>query len=383
MTGGDVAILIREGRIVEVGPWRKVRSRAGRRAVELNAHGKAVLPGFVDSHTHALFLRPRLADFEARIAGAGYEEIAKKGGGILKTVSYVRGASREELRDSLEVWCRRALALGTTTMEVKSGYGLDLPSEQKMLEVIGSARTPLEIIPTFLGAHALAPEYRAEPERYVEEIIKVMLPRLRRLARFCDVFCDRGYFSLVETRKILTAAKKLGYGLKIHAEQLSCTGASGLGARLGAASVDHLDHAGSADLERLARSSTVATLLPGCSFFSGRGVWPPARDMIGRGVAVALATDFNPGSSPSLAMGFVLSLAVTQMKMTAQEALGAATINGAYAVGRGDDLGAIEPGRQADIIVTEASDWREIPYYFAMDMVRAVIKKGALVTSKN
>lgn len=380
---GNLAIFVRHGKIVQVGSWKQIRTLASPQARRFDVSGRVVMPGFVDSHTHALFGPARLVDFEERIRGSGYEEIAKKGGGISTTVEAVRAWPQEELKNRLAGWCRRALALGTTTMEIKTGYGLNLQAEEKMLNIISSLPTRLEIVSTFLGAHAIPKEFQGKTEKYLELVIRKMLPRFKRLARYCDVFCDRGYFSVDQARRLLGSAKKLGYGLKIHAEQLSRTGAAGLGVDLGAASVDHLDYADRRDFERLARSSTVATLLPGCSFYAGKGAYPAARAMIDSGVAVALASDFNPGSSPSLSMGFVLSLAVTQMKMTPQEAMAAATVNGACALGLGERLGVLEPGRQADLAVMDVHDWREIPYYFATNMVCGVIKKGAIIHEVN
>ncbi|MBI2070803.1 MAG: imidazolonepropionase [Elusimicrobia bacterium] len=378
--GKDHAVLMNGEKIEAVGPYAQVRKKTeGRQVQELDAAGRVMMPGFVDSHSHAVFAASRLKDFEMRAQGAGYEQIAAQGGGIKRSVEDLRAAPEKNLEVHLERWARRALSYGITTMEIKSGYGLELEAERKMLSVMASVKTPLEIIPTFLGAHALAKEYEADREGYIDYLCERMIPELSGLAKFCDIFCDEGYFNRDEARRILLRAQELGYGLKLHAEQLHHTGGAYLGYKLGAVSVDHLDCITDGDMKFLAGSDTMATLCPGSNFFLATKRYPPARKMIDKGLAVALATDFNPGTSPTVNMSFILSLAVNQMKLKPEEALVAATINGAHALALGRKLGSLEAGKQADLIVLDVSDYREIPYYFAVNMVCGVVKKGHVV----
>ncbi|MBI4668784.1 MAG: imidazolonepropionase [Elusimicrobia bacterium] len=383
LLGNGHAVLIKDGSVAEVGLYNDLKgslSDVSDKKVEvLDAQGKVVLPGFVDSHTHAVFGASRIKDFELRLKGLTYKEIAEQGGGIRRSVADLRAADDQKLAQSLEYWSQTALRHGTTTMEVKSGYGLDIKQERRILLAVKEAQTPLELVPTFLGAHAIPDEFKNDREGYIREVCRKMLPEMKPLAKFCDVFCEEGYFSREEARRILLAAQGYGYGLKVHAEQLRHTGGAYLGYRLKAASVDHLDCITEGDMKFLAQSNTIATLLPGSNFFLATKRYPPARKMIEQGLAVGLASDFNPGTCPTLNMGFVMSLAVTQMKMTPQEALTAATINGAYALNLAGRTGSIEPGKQADLIAADVKDYREIPYYFAMNMIRGVVKKGETV----
>ncbi|HUE03325.1 MAG TPA: imidazolonepropionase, partial [Bryobacteraceae bacterium] len=331
------AVLIKDGVIVDAGPARRVEKLPeARRVREIDATGRVVMPGFVDSHTHLIFGRPRLADYEMRLAGAGYAEIAAAGGGILSSVAAVRSMSAARL----ETQARSSLALmalhGTTTLEAKSGYALDEAGELKTLRLLARLNGfPLDIVPTYLGAHIVPPEYRGRPDAYIDWMTAEMMPQIRRrkLARFVDVYCDEGAFTLDQSRRYLEQARRLGFGLKIHAEQFARTGAARLAVELAAASADHLEQASEEDIRALAESNTIATLLPGSVFHLSLGTYAPARALIDAGAAVALATDFNPGTSPTYSMQMVLSLACTEMRMSPAEAIAAATINGAHALG--------------------------------------------------
>ncbi len=378
------AVLIKDGSIVEAGPARRVENLAGaRRAREIDAAGRVVMPGFVDSHTHLVFGKPRLADYEMRLAGAGYAEIAAAGGGIQSSVKAVRGMSAGQL----ETQARRSLAAmarhGTTTLEAKSGYALDGPGELKTLRVIAKLDTdPLDIVPTYLGAHIVPPEYRGRAETYIDWMGAEMMPAIRRrkLARFVDVYCDDGAFTLAQSRRYLEYACALGFQLKIHAEQFAMTGATRLAVELGAISADHLEQAGDEDIRALAQSNTIATLLPGSVFHLALRTYAPARALIDAGAAVAVATDFNPGTSPTFNMQMVLSLACTEMRMSPAEAIAAATINGAHALGLAANIGSLEPGKFADLLILNLDDYRELPYYFGANNVHATLKRGVILT---
>lgn len=382
----DGAVLMEGGTILAAGfkdvVLRDERCQAAR---IVDAGGRVVLPGFVDSHSHPVFAAPRLDDFEARAKGRTYAEIAAAGGGILSTVDTVRATPQAKLTAQLVERAARFLECGTTTLEAKSGYGLDVETELKMLRAIRDAQalTPLELVATFIGAHAVPPEMRDRRADYVERVCKEMIPAVagEKLARFADVFCEGGYFSVDDARKVLEAAKKAGLGSKIHSEQLSRSGSVALAVAADAASADHLDHVEDADIGKLAGGTTVACLVPGSNYFLNKP-YPPARRLIDGGAAVALATDFNPGTCPCWDMRQILSIAVTQMKMTPAEAVVAATVNGAWALGLGKTLGSIEPGRQADLLCYDAQDYREIPYYFGSTGAHWVMKKGAVVHSR-
>lgn len=344
--------------------------------------GQVVLPGLIDSHTHLLFSGSREREFEQRLSGMTYQEIAAKGGGINATVAHVRQASRSELKAAARRRLERLLAFGVTTVEVKSGYGLSLADELKCLEVIAelNAEGPIELIPTFLGAHAIPPEYRDDRGGYVRLLIDEMLPEIARcrLAEFCDVFCETGVFSLEESACILRAAQGLGFKLKLHADELTPLGGAELAARLGAVSADHLLCITERGIGALADSGTIATLLPGTAFFLGAG-YAPARRLIERGVAVALASDCNPGTCPTENLPLVGTMACTQMKMLPAEVVAALTINAAAALGRGPTLGSLSPGKQADLIVCAVPDYRHLFYHFGVHHVSTVIKRGRVV----
>lgn len=371
------SVLVEDGLVVAAGPSRTVDALPeARRAREVDARGGVVMPGFVDSHTHLVFGVPRLTDYEMRLAGASYGEIAAAGGGILSSVRAVRKLSGAVLEAQARTFLAAMRRHGTTTVEAKSGYGLDDASETKMLRVAGRIEG---VVPTYLGAHVTPPEMAAD--HYIAWVCAEMLPAVarRKLARFADVYCDAGAFNLEQARRYLRRAAELGLGLKIHAEQFERTGAALLAAELGAVSADHLEQAGEEEAVALARSGTIAVLLPGSVFHLSLRRYAPARTLIDAGAAVALATDFNPGTSPTYNMQMVLSLASTEMRMTPAEAISAATINGAHALCDGARTGSLEPGKQADLIVLELSDYREIPYYFGTNNVRVTMVRGEVI----
>ncbi len=380
----DGAVLIRDGVIEAAGPAAEVdQLAAGERDVtEIDAHGHVVMPGFVDSHTHLVHGPPRLLDYELRLRGANYQQISEAGGGILASVKAVRAAAPEDL----ELQARRAIhhfvMHGTTTVEAKSGYGLDDTAELKTLVVVAAVdRQPLDVVPTYLGAHVIPAEHQSDPDAYINWMCEEMMPRIRRqrLATFTDVYCDRGAFTIDQARHYLTWAREHGFELKIHAEQFAHTGATRLACELNATSADHLEQADAEDAAALGRSTTIATLLPGSVFHLGLNRYAPARLLIESGAAVALATDFNPGTSPTCSIPFILSLACTHMRMSPAEAISAATINGAHAVRRAESTGSLEPGKQADLIVLSVTDYREIPYWFGVNLVEMTIKRGAVI----
>jgi imidazolonepropionase len=380
----DAAVLCLGGKIVSVGttkdalrdPWlRKNRKKI----VEIDCRGRVVLPGFVDSHTHPVFTQPRLVDFEKRISGANYEEIAQAGGGIRSSIDGVRNASKNALAQKVLAALTDLARHGTTTVEAKSGYGLNLESELKSLEAIRAAGREWAgtVVPTFLGAHAVPPEYRGRSQEYVDLVCDEMMPAVakRKLAQFVDVFCDHGAFSAGEATHIFAAAEKHGLAVRAHMGQLSETRLGPL-LRYRPASLDHMDYVNDADLPALAQSDTVATLVPGANYFLGLARYPNARRFIESGVAVALATDYNPGSSPTLSMPMAMSLACTHMKMSPAEAIAAATINGAWALRFADRKGSVEPGKDADLAVFDVSDYREIPYWFGANRCTLTIMSG-------
>jgi len=383
----DGAILVRDGVIEAVGPVTKIEKlKDSRDAQLLDLDGRVVLPGFVDAHTHLIHAASRAEEYELKIQGASYEEIARKGGGILNSVKKLRAATAEQLKERARVFLERFAEYGTTTIEAKSGYGLDVTSELRILSLHKEldAEQPLEIVSTFLGAHVVPAEYRSKPRgahQYLTVLEQQLIPELAEngLAEYCDVFCERSAFSLSESRQVLLAGKKHGLRPRVHAEQLSNTGATRLGIELGAASCDHLEYLKPVDIRALAKSGTVATLLPGCDFHLGLKQYAPARKLIDAGAIVALATDFNPGTSPTLSMPMILSLACSQLRMTPAEAIAAATVNAAYSLGRHTRIGSLETGKQADLAVFEVADFREIPYYFGVNTCWLTMKRGEVV----
>jgi imidazolonepropionase len=418
----DGAVLIADGKIVAVGTTDEVRSHElAKTAEKIDCSGKIVLPGFVDSHTHPVYAGPRLIDFEKRIAGASYEEIAEAGGGIRASIRGVRESSADDLAAHVLRAFEEMAAYGTTTVESKSGYGLSLEDEIKSLAAIRLAaeQWPGTVVPTLLGAHIVPPEYRDNPDEYVRIVREEMIPavagrglkptrkkregdpygtpqgvplpidsfghdvtpvgehreRSSRLAEYVDVFCEHGAFTPEQSVRILQAAVANGLKTRVHIGQLTHTPLE-LFAGLGCASFDHMDHVSGADIGWLAKTDTVATLLPAANYFLGLGTFPPARKFIDAGVAVALATDYNPGTSPTTSMPFVLSVASTHMKMLPAEAITAATINGACALQLQDRKGSLEPGKDADIAIFEAADYREIAYWFGVNRCRKTILQG-------
>jgi imidazolonepropionase len=379
----DAAVLCLDGKIAAAGKQSEVlRAAKGKKPVELDCAGKVVLPGFVDSHTHPIFAAPRLADFERRIAGASYEEIAAAGGGIRSSVDGVRKASVKELAARALAAFEEMSRQGTTTVEAKSGYGLSTEAELKSLEAIraAAAEWPGTVVPTLLGAHVIPKECEGKPEKYIKEVCEKMIPQAakKKLAVFVDVFVERGACSLADAERVFEAAAKYGLGVRAHVCQLSGMEIWPL-LRFHPASLDHMDWAADEDLPQLARRDTVATLLPGANFFLGLDRYPPARRLIEAGVPVALATDYNPGSSPTASMPFVLSLACTQMKMTPAEAIAAATLNGAHALRLVDRKGSLAPGKDADLTLFDLDDYRELPYWVAAQRCAGTILKGCLV----
>jgi imidazolonepropionase len=349
----------------------------------MDAGGRVVLPGFVDAHTHLVFAGDRLDDFERRARGGTYEQIAKAGGGIRSTVEKTRAASGEELLAQAQTHAKWFLHCGTTTIEAKSGYGLTVEDELKILRVMQrlNEQTPLEVVPTFLGAHAIPREDRESPERYVDLVINEMLPRVAKenLAEFCDVFCERGYFDLEQAREILVAAKKLGLKLRMHADQLTNSGGAKLAAELKATTADHLEKTEGQGIAAMKSAGVQPVLLPGSVYALGSTCYPRAREMIDAGLAVVIATDFNPGSSPSPSMPMMLSLACTQMKMSPAEAIAASTINAAYSLGRGHKTGSLEIGKLANFAIFDCQDYRELAYWFGFSQTHSVYVRGRSV----
>jgi len=378
------AVLIEGETIHRIGPAEEVERDLENLPMErVSAEGCVVMPGFVDSHAHPVFVKPRDDEYELRIKGSTYQQIAEEGGGILNSVRAVRSCSSEQL---VQITLRRMdqfLEYGTTTLEAKSGYGLDLHNEVKMLEVIRELpqMTPLELVPTFLGAHEIPVEYKSRQKEYTGLVANQMIPLIasRKLAKFCDCFVEPHLFSLEDAEEICRMAQEHGLGIKLHADQLQRSGATQLGIRLHAVSVDHLEQISLEDIQALQKANVVATLLPGSVFHLGLDRYAPARALIDAGVPVALATDFNPGSSPTLSMQMILSLACTQMRMTPSEAIVAATINGAHALSRSQYVGSLEPGKQADLCIMQVENYRQIPYFFGMNHCKMTLKKGKIV----
>jgi imidazolonepropionase len=385
----DAAVLCLGGKIVSVGKskdalrdsWLKKNRK---KIIEIDCERQVVLPGFVDSHTHPAFVTPRLVDFEQRIHGATYEEIAEAGGGIRSSLNGVRKASKNLLAENVSQMLREVSEQGTTTVEAKSGYGLTLDSELKSLEAIRDAATCWSgtVVPTLLGAHVLPNEFGGRSREYVDLVCEKMIPQVakRKLAQFVDVFTERGAFTVEDTARIFDAAEKHGLSVRAHVCQLSETRLQPL-LRYNPVSLDHMDYVNDDDIRELSRRDTIATLVPGANYFLGVSDFPPARKLIDGGVPVALATDYNPGSSPTPSMPFVLSLACTHMKMSPAEAISAATINGAWALRLSERKGSIEPGKDADLAVFDVEDYREIPYWIASNRCAFTVLNGTLVAS--
>jgi imidazolonepropionase len=375
----DATVLIQDGKFNWIGPSGDFTQTVENHFDVIDASEFVALPGFVDSHTHLLFAGSRENEFAMRSEGKSYQEIVDAGGGILKTVNPTRKATKKDLKKIARHHLETMLSEGTTTVEIKSGYGLNEVAEIKMLEAINdlAEESLLDVVPTFLGAHAIPPEFKDNPDEYIDLICKRLLPYItqRKLAKFCDAFCEEGYFSISQCRKIFDTAKSLGLGIKLHADQFSQTGASVLAAEVGAVSADHLERIDDNGIEALKKSDTIATVLPGVSFFLNYG-YPPARKIIDACVPLAIATNFNPGSCMSYSMALMMTIACTQMSLTPEEAITAATLNGAAALGLSDKLGSIEAGKQADIVLYDIPDYKYLPYHFGTNHTAKVIKHG-------
>ena len=373
-------LFVRDGLIERVGT--EIEALIDNDTTVVDAGGRVLLPGFVDAHTHPVFAGTRVDEFEERSRGATYQEIAASGGGIQSTVNRTRASSLNELITTSRRYTGWFLRGGTTTIEAKSGYGLSLEDEIKILRAIRQLdrETPLRYVPTFLGAHSIPPEYKSRRDDYVSLIVEEMLPRVaqEKLAEYCDVFCEEKVFTTDESWKILSAARCHGLGLRMHADQLSLSGGAKLAAELGTVTADHLEHTDTEGIKALKQSGVQPVLLPGSVYALGSSRYPAAREMIDAGLAVVLATDFNPGSSPTPSMTMILSLAATHMKMTPAEAITSSTINAAYSLNRGAQLGSLEPGKIADFSIHDCDDYRELAYFFGIQQTWRVYCAGTL-----
>ncbi len=382
----DGALLVRGERIEAVGRRRDIESLISGDCEVIDAGRRVVMPGFVDAHTHPVFAGIRANEFEQRSTGATYREIAARGGGIRATVRMTRNASLNDLVRAGRRYADWFLRCGTTTVEAKSGYGLTLEDELKILRAVRQLdeETPLRYVPTFLGAHDIPAEYKTRRETYVSLVVNEMLPRVaqEKLAEYCDIFCEEGVFSTDESWQILSAARCHGLGLRIHADQLSLSGGARLASELNAVTADHLEHTDLAGIMALRTAKVQPVLLPGSVYALGSTQYPAARQMIDAGLAVVLATDFNPGSSPTPSMSMILSIACTQMKMTPSEAISAATINAAYSLGRGGEIGSLEKGKRADFVIHDCEDYRELAYFFGIEHPWRVYTSGDLAFQK-
>ena len=378
----NAAVLIENNKITWIGRMEELSMGSMKETDVLDCIDKVVMPGFVDSHTHLLFAGSREDEFAMRTAGATYQEIAEKGGGILNTVRKTREASKKDLKTQARHYLNAMLRQGTTTVEIKSGYGLDMENEIKLLEAINELNSEevVTIVATFLGAHAVPTEYREQKQDYVREIVERMIPYIgsKKLATFCDVFCEKGYFDLEESLTILTKGKQFGMTPKLHAEELSSYRAAELAASLEAASADHLEHISDKGINALAQADVVGTLLPGVSFFLNHG-YAPARKIIDAGVPVAIASDLNPGSCMSYNMPMMMTIACTQMHMSPEEAITASTLNAAAALNLSIEIGSIEVGKNADLIVLDIPNYKFLPYHFGENHVWKVVKNGVVL----
>jgi imidazolonepropionase len=375
----NATVLIQNGIFTWIGLSSEFSQSLDENIDIIDASDLVGLPGFVDSHTHLVFAGSRENEFAMRIEGRTYQEIANAGGGILSTIRATRATTRKDLKRIARHTLETMLSEGTTTVEIKSGYGLSEDSEIKLLETINdlAEESLIDVVPTFLGAHAIPPEFSEKPDQYVDLICNRLLPYIaqKKLAKFCDAFCEEGYFSLEQCRRIYKTAQSLGIGIKIHADQLSQMGASSLAAEYLATSADHLEQINEDGLNALKRSGTIATVLPGVSFFLHYG-YPPARQIIDHDVPLAIATNFNPGSCMSFSMPLMMTIACTQMSITPEEVITASTLNGAAALGLSNKLGSIEVGKQADIVLYDIPNYKYLSYHFGTNHVAKVIKRG-------
>jgi imidazolonepropionase len=376
----DGGMLIRDRKIEKTGPSDEIEKNLGDAEV-VDARGRVVMPGFVDAHTHLVFAGNRLDDFERRARGETYEQIAKAGGGIWSTVNKTRTVSERDLVAQATKHANWFLRCGTTTVEAKSGYGLTVEDELKILRVMRQLKEEvrLELVPTFLGAHAVP--RNLSPDEYLDVVINQMLPRVtaEKLAEFCDVFCERGYFDIDQSRKIFSAAKQLGLSLRGHVDQLTNFGGAKLMAEMRATTADHLEQTDEQGIAAMKKANVQPVLLPGSVYALGSSRYPRGREMIEAGLAVVLATDFNPGSSPTPSMPMVLSLACTQMKMSPAEAITSSTVNASYSLNRGDKIGSLEPGKLANFVIFDCEDYRELAYWFGVSQTHAVYVRGDCV----
>ncbi|HXB55844.1 MAG TPA: imidazolonepropionase [Vicinamibacteria bacterium] len=381
---GEAALAAAGGRIVWVGADRALSSEVSpaQGATLVDAEGGAVIPGLVDPHTHLAFAGDRDEEIRRRLAGASYQEIAASGGGILQTVRATRSASREELADAIEARLDEMLLCGTTTAEVKSGYGLETAAEIRSLEAIraAAARHPVTVVPTFLGAHEVPMEHRGARERYLDLLVQEMIPAVGQhgLAAFCDVFCEEGVFTVAESRRVLEAGRRAGLGLRLHADELTWTGGAELAAELGARSADHLIFVSEAGMRALAEASCVATVLPSAAFYLRLGRFAPARALVEAGAPLALASDVNPGGGLSPALPFAMAVACFSMGLALEEALSAATVNAAYSLGLAADVGSLEVGKRADLVLLRSARLLDL-IRVGVSAIRAVVKNGRLV----
>lgn len=380
------AIAIAGEDIIAVGPLGKVNSLVdfeGARVID--ARGRLLTPGLVDSHTHVVHYGSRELEYGMRLKGTPYIEILKAGGGILNSVRATRAASVADIVEQSHKSLRRMISFGITTAEAKSGYGLTTESEMKMLEAVQVLNhiQPVQLIPTFLGAHAIPEEFKGNSDEFVQVVIDEMLPKIKDLAMFCDVFCEDHVFSIAQSRRILEAARALGMDLKIHADELAPTGGAQLAVELNAVSADHLLCTDRDGIEALAKSGTIAVLLPGTSFNLMTGRYAPAREMVEAGVAIALATDYNPGSCPTENLQLIMTLGCLKLGLTPAQVLAAVTINAAHAVKLGDRIGSLEAGKQADIVIFDADNEAYLPYHFGVNHTWMAIKSGRVVYTKN
>ena len=378
----DAGVLCQGGKIAWVGCMKDWNGKLEEDVTVIDAGECVVLPGFVDSHTHMMFAGDRSKEFALRSQGATYQQIAEAGGGILNTIVHVRAASKRDLKRQTVRYLMEMMKHGTTTVEIKSGYGLDVASEIKMMEAIHELKNEemMTVVPTFIGAHAVPPEFKQNRKGYVDLVVNEMIPYVgrKKLASFCDVFCEKGYFELEESERILMAGKNAGMTPKVHAEELTSMGGAQLAARVGAVSADHLENVTEEGISALHDGGVVATLLPGVSFSLSHG-YAPARALIDGNVAVAIASDFNPGSCMSFSMPLMMTIACTQMKMSPEEAITAATLNGAAALNLSSTVGSIEVGKDADLLVADIPDYTFLAYHFGVNHISKVIKRGTIL----
>ena len=377
------AIAVKDDTIIDVGSTEELINKYDDPSKIIDANNKVVMPGFVDPHTHPVFKQTRENEFEMRIQGKSYVEISQSGGGIRSSIAGVRETSEDELYKLAEKRINKMISNGTTTLEAKSGYGLSTESEIKMLKVIKKLGEdlPIDIIPTFLGAHEFPIEYKNDKEKYIDILMNEMLPKVRELdlAEYCDIFTEDHVYNIEQSRSILNQAKELGFKIRMHADEIKPIGGAELAGEVGAVSADHLGAASDEGIKAMRENGIIATLLPATIFSLGMRSYARARDMIEAGLAVALATDYNPGSCNCDSMQFVITLACLQMKMTPAEAIAASTINAAYSLGLGDKIGSLEIGKKADILIMDMPSYKYLPYHFGSNNVETVIKNGKII----